>query len=335
MQLILALPGLFEERGDSAASGAAPALSHLIALAGTAERQPGGLDAALAKYYGVERQNDWPLAPIRLAALGVEPGEGYWLAADPVTVEVGMASAELAAVVADLDRTETDALIATLSAHFATDELAFVAPRPGRIFVRAAAATRLSTVAASAALRRPLRPLLPQGQDAAIWRRWQSEIEMLLHEHPVNVARERAGRAQVNALWFSQGGTLAPPRQPATNIATFASNGIAVALAAFASAPAHSLPDDLDGALAATGRVDSIVAAPDEALDLASMERAWAAPARTALASGSLDSVQILAESGGDAIIWRTGRPTLWQRVAGRFAARDLRALLDAARQVA
>jgi len=335
MQLMLTLPTLFEERDDSAASFAAPGLAHLIGLAGTPERQTGGIGAALAAYYGVERQNDWPLAAIRLAALGVEPGDGYWLVADPVTVEVGLASAELAGVVGDLDRMETDALVATLNAHFASDELAFVAPRPSRVFVRAAAASRLSTVAASAALRRPLRPLLPQGRDAANWRRWQSEIEMLLHEHPVNVERERAGRAQVNAFWFSQGGTLRPLRQPATRMATFAGDGIAAALAAFAGAPADSLPAGLSDALAAAGAVDSIVAALDPALDLGSIERAWAAPGRTALAAGSLESVQIVAENAGDAVIWHAGRPRLWQRIAGRFEAANLRALLDAAREVA
>jgi hypothetical protein len=334
MQLILALPALFEERDDTAASRGARALSQMIALAGTPERRAGGLDAALAAHYGVEQQNDWPLAPIRLAALGIEPGDGYWLGADPVTVEVGMASAELAGIVADLDRMETDALVATLNALFTSDGLAFLAPSPGRFFVRAASATRLSTAAASAALRRPLRALLPQGQDAATWRRWQSEIEMLLHEHPVNLERERAGRAQVNGFWFSQGGTLPPRRHVATTIATFAGDGIAVALAAFAGAPAHSLPDDLSGALAAAPSAESIVAALDPALDLASIERAWATPARAALAAGSLDSVQILAQSTGDAIIWHVGRPGLWQRIAGRFEARDLRALLDATRQV-
>jgi hypothetical protein len=334
MQLILALPALFEESDDTAGSTRAPALSHVMALAGTPKRQAGGLDAALAAHYGVERQNDWPLAPIRLAALGIEPGDGYWLVADAVTVEVGLASAELVGVVNDLDRMETDALLATLNAHFASDELAFVAPRPGRIFVRAAAATRLSTIAASAALRRPLRPLLPQGQDAATWRRWQSEIEMLLHEHPVNVERERASRAQVNAFWFSQGGTLAPLRLPPTRIATFAANGIARALAAFTGSPAQPLPDDFRDALRAAGPADSIVAAPDEATEIASIERAWAAPARAALAAGSLNSVQILAESEGDAVIWHAGRPRLWQRIAGRFQTRDLRTLLDAARQV-
>jgi hypothetical protein len=220
----------------------APALAELIALAGAPERQSGGIAAALAKHYGVARQSgqsDWPLAPIRVAALGVAPGDAYWLAADPVTVELGLANAELSGIVDDLGRAEADALLATLNAHFASDGLAFVAPRPDRFFVRAAAAQRLSTVTTSAALRRPLRPLLPQGPDAGVWRRWHSEIEMLFHEHAVNVERERTGRAQVNSLWFSEGGTLPPP-PPAARIATFATNDIASALAAFAGSPSAS-----------------------------------------------------------------------------------------------
>src|SRR5262245_17365072 len=103
MQPILALPALFEERADTTANErpTAPALAQLLALSGAPKRQGGGLDGALAAHYGVAKQSDWPLAPIRLAALGTDPGSAYWLAADPVTVEVGLASAELAGIVDD------------------------------------------------------------------------------------------------------------------------------------------------------------------------------------------------------------------------------------------
>ena len=332
MQLILVLPALFEQRADTTAATQARALAELIALAGSPERQSGGIAGVLAAHYGVARQSDWPLAPIRLAALGVKPGDSYWLAADPVTVEIGLANAEIAGIVDDLTRAQVDALLAALNVHFASDELAFVAPRPDRLFVRAAAATQLSTVTTAAALRRPLRPLLPQGRDAAIWRRWQSEIEMLLHEHPVNVERERAGRAPVNSLWFSEGGTLATPARPAGKIAAFAANGIVSALAAHAGLPVHSLPADFRVAQADAGLVGSIVIALDRALDLTSVERAWAAPVRDALAVGSVDPVILLGEDAGDAIVWRARRPAFWERIANRFHAHDLRVLLEAAR---
>lgn len=333
MQLILVLPGLFERRTDRTPAVHAPALAHLLAIAGSPAREGGGTAAALAARYGVIRQTDWPLAPIRLAALGVDPEAAYWLAADPVTFSVGRADVQLAGIVDDLGRADADALVATLNAHFANDGLHFVAPRPDAFFVRVATGLRLSTHPPGAALGRPLRALLPQGPDAAAWRRWHSEIEMLLHEHPVNVERERAGGALANSLWFSGGGILPPRPSPAPSIRTYATTGIAAALAKHAGSSLRTLPSQLRDALSDAGSADSIVVALDHALDAPLIERAWAAPARDALAAGSLHAVTLLCDDAGDAIVWYAPRPGLWQRVAGRYARHDLAALLGIADQ--
>ena len=312
----------------------APALAHLLAMAGTPTRESGGVSVALAARHGVVRQTDWPLAPIRLAALGVDPGTAYWLAADPVTLEVGRVDVELARVIDDLDRAAADALLATLNPHFRNDALAFVAPRPDAFFVRAADGTRLSTCPTTAAMHRPLRALLPQGADAARWRRFRSEIEMLLHEHPVNVERERTGRPPANSFWFYEGGTLAARPSPAPAIATFAASGIACALAAYAGGALHSVPGDFRDARDKAGSADTIVVALDRALDIATLERAWASPARDELVAGVLDGVTLICDDAGDAVVWRARPPRFWERVTGRYRTRDLGALLDTARQV-
>lgn len=44
--------------------------------------------------------------------------------------------------------------------------------------------------------------LMPQGADAGELRRLITELQMLLHEHPVNQQRERRGLLPVNAFWF-------------------------------------------------------------------------------------------------------------------------------------
>ncbi|MGH8673384.1 MAG: hypothetical protein ACREVG_03645, partial [Burkholderiales bacterium] len=77
MHLILALPGLLTL--DETAT--APHLARIIAAARAPLHEPGGMGAALARAFGVERQRDWPLAPIRLASHGVDPGAHYWLSA--------------------------------------------------------------------------------------------------------------------------------------------------------------------------------------------------------------------------------------------------------------
>ena len=331
MQLTLVLPGLLARRTDGTSAAHAPALAHLLAIAGPPAREDGGTAAALAARHGVIRQTDWPLAPIRLAALGVDPAAAYWLAADPVTLSVGRADVQLAGVVVDLGRADADALVATLNAHFADDGLAFVAPRPDALFVRVATAIRLSTHPPEAALGRPLRALLPHGPDAGAWLRWHSEIEMLLHEHPVNVERERTGFALANSLWFSGGGILPPRPSPAHSIRTYATSGIATALAKYTGSPLRPLPSRLHDALGEAGSAESIVVALDHAHDVPAIERAWAAPARDALAAGSLQAVTLLCDDAGDAIVWLARRPGLWQRLAGGFARHDLAGLLGAA----
>ena len=333
MQLVLILPGLLEAQRSGEPALRGPALAELLALGGPPSRGTDGLDAAIASRYGIERQADWPLAAIRAASLGLQPGDAYWLTADPVTLVVGRDEVALAGIVEDLSRADADALASTLNAHFVNDGVVFVAPRPDAIFARLANPPHLTTHPPVAMKDEPLRLRLPQGADAPTWRRWQSEIQMLLHEHPVNVGREESGRPPVNGLWLSAGGVLPPRTSPDPPVRTYADAGIAVALAAHIGVPAQPVPTQPGGALEpADARAgQTIVVALPTDIALADIERSWAAPARDALASGQLTEVSILARDAGDCVSWRALRPRLWQRIAGRARRRDLAAEIAAA----
>jgi hypothetical protein len=316
MHLVIALPGLLAlplERGPDA-----PGLARLLAAATPAGRAPDGADAALAACYGIERVpgGDVPLAAIRLAALGGDPGTSFWLAAHPVNLEAGREDVRLCRAVRDLDADEARALVGALDAHFAADGLSFVAPRPGAWFVRAAAACTVRTRPLAVAEGRMLRELLCTGPDAPAWRRRQNEAGMLLHAHPVNVERERAGKAPVNGVWLADGGALPARADDAPRIATFAGSGVAVALAVHAGSAAKPLPAGLDAALAAAAPARTIVVALEAPIDVAAIERNWAAPAWTALTRGRLEAVTVLADGGDEAIVWQARRPKLARRLA-------------------
>jgi hypothetical protein len=333
MQLVLVLPGLLEPRNAGATAIRAPGLAALLALAAPPARNADGLDAAIASHYGIERQADWPLAAIRAAALGLPADDAYWLAADPVTLVVGRDDVAFAGIVDDLTRADADALIASLNAHFTDDGITFVAPRPDAIFARLATAPRLTTHPPAAIPDQPLRIRLPDGPDAAAWRRWQSEIQMLLHEHPLNLEREMRGRPPANSLWISSGGVLPPRPAPGALICTFANAGIAVALAAHGGTPARSLPANLDAAFNGAADAARIVVALAPEVGLTDIERSWAEPARDALVAGRLGAVSILAHDAGDAVIWHASRPRLGQRIAGLFRRHDVTAQIASARR--
>lgn len=332
MQLVFAIPGLLALRDASSSPVRAHALADLVAIAAPM-RHGGDIGTALAAHYGIERQSDWPLAAIRVAALGIDPGDAYWLAADPVTLEVGRDDVRLVGVVDDLSRADSDALLATLNAHFAADGLSFAAPRTDAFFARVATRPALVTHPLAKASSRPLRQLLPEGADSGEWRRWMSEAQMLLHEHPVNVERERSGRPPANSLWFSCGGTL-PPKTSRRSILTYANSGIAVALAAHAGATAQTLPASLAAAIAIAGSAESIVIAFEAPVDWDAVESSWAKPAREGLFGGTFEAVTLATEHAGVATSWQARRPDFWRRLKGRFGRRDLAATLAAVAEV-
>jgi len=328
MDLVLHLPGLL---APHAPGTRAPGLARLLAAAGPASREQDGASAALAARFGIARQLDWPLAPLRLAALGFAAGAAYWLVAEPVTLVAGRDDVRLVGAVADLASNDAATLVAALNAHFAEDGLAFVAARPDAWFVRAPAPARLTTHPLAAAIGHPLRGLLPSGEDAPTWRRWGQEIEMLFHDHPVNVGRARAGLQPVNAVWFSFGGTQ-PPVPAAGSLRIFARTGDALALALYAEAPALALPASLGPAIAAAAGAKTLVVALEATTDLAALEAAWTAPAYAALARGTLGAVTLIGDGADGAVCWTARRPGTWQRLASRFAPPEIEVQLTAVR---
>jgi hypothetical protein len=316
MRLTLAVPRLFAL--DRAALSTLPALGRLAHYAGSPTVASGDIDLVLASARNPGAAS--PVAPLAALGAGFDPGESYVLRADPVSLVAGRNDIALAGRVDDLDADEAAALIATLNAHFAGDGLVFRAPRPDAWFVMAREPPALSTTPL-ACVRGAMHRHLPTGDDASRWRRWMSEMQMLLHEHPAG--RTRAARAQspVTGIWLSGGGTLSDVR-PASAPAVFTGDGpggdVARGLARFHG----GVPQPLPGSFATLpARQDAIVVL-DEATDLAAavaLANAWLAPAVAALERGRLATLQLVADGSGLAASWRALRPSTAARLVGRI----------------
>jgi hypothetical protein len=226
----------------------------------------------------------------------------------------------MAGLVHDLDEREQSPLLALLSAHFAADGLTFFAPRADAWFASSATPQSVHTTAVEAIGDRPLRECLPAGPDAARWRRWLTEAQMLLHDH----ALAQRPVAPVNALWFSGGGVL-PHAVSIPDFEAYAAAGrhgdVARGLARVTgrtARPLVPLPEAL--ARRSNGRIVCALSALDSVEDLAMLARDFAAPAVDALYRGHASAVKLIASGNGSIACWSAQRPgwvaRAWRRKA-------------------
>jgi len=274
-----------------------------------------GAIAWLAPHYGVTRQQDWPLAPLRAAATGSEVGTRYWLRATPVLLEAGADDVRVVGPVTDVSAAQACAFIATLSHHFATDLLAFTAASASDWLVALDHAPALRTRPLGSVIGDRVRPHLATGDDAPRWRRWGQEIEMLLHDHPANGEREQQGRSIVNSVWWQHGGVAPEGSRPA--VSTWSDDDDLAALAQHIGARAKALPRDAGTLLESAASI--VVADVGAALDFDAVEERFVMPILQALDAGRVASVDVIADAPGrPAVRWRIPRRGWWSRLARR-----------------
>ena len=143
-----------------------------------------------------------------LAALhaGVKnPSETVWLA-ELSAISVGREGATIAHPASfEVSSDEADALFDAVSGLWA-DRAISALPlnnRQWRIWLDPSASTRSLTPAAMAEMR--LSDWWPQEDSLREWRRLLNEIQMVWHEHPVNIARAERGEVPINSLWLFGG----------------------------------------------------------------------------------------------------------------------------------
>lgn len=163
-------------------------------------------------------------------------------------------------------------------------------------------------------------PLLPPDAVHAPWRQALNEAQIALHTHPVNQAREAAGRPVINSLWPWGGGHLPlPPTSihSAAHDAIWSDDPVAQGAARFLNLHGESLPARYGSASVHTPftgasahspliLIDSL-ACPTRTGDamhwrerLLALETDWLAPLHDALRHGRIKGLRLIAP--GEAI---------------------------------
>ncbi len=317
MRLTLAIPQLLSI--DPAQLSRLPGLGRLAAFAGAPRPHDAGIDAAFAAAAGLPP--DASLARLAAAGAQFEAGDACVLYADPVSLVAGRDDVLLTGRVDDLRDDEARAFIAALNGHFASDGIVFHAPRPDTWFVTGKAACGVATTPL-AAVRGAIHASLPRGGATFPWRRWLAEMQMLMHEHPVNAARARDGRAPANGIWLWGDGTQgrgAPDADTGWFAPTGRAGDVARGIAWWHQGSALVPPADFASLPAATAV--HVMMPPADAACAATIDRAWLAPAADALVRGRITELNLVSDAGTTAYTWRALVPSWTSRVRLRWTA--------------
>lgn len=321
--LHLLIPNLFppQEIAKEVCAGLQlPALEKILARGQVSASSAESLEDWLCATFGAQS-----VAPVRASADGEEVGDGYWLCADPVNLQLQHAQM---LVLPDVMSGPDDAvaLCARLNEHFAGMGFRFVAPHPKRWYVQLEVELQMTTSPLQQAAWCDAMFHQPQGADALRWQRIVTEVQMLLYAHPLNQEREARGEQLINSLWFWGGGRAAHLKKAFD--AAGGDSGLAAAFVQAAGVPQiESLQAMLDG------KFESglwVCDAPREALQRGDLyqwrtavqqaEQEFARPLLKSLQAGRLQQLTlvVLQENSsqryeftrGDAWkLWRSARP--------------------------
>jgi hypothetical protein len=286
--LTRATPGPRERHGEDFDPTALRSLAHERWLAARA-----GLDTARV-----------PSAPFMRLADGGAPDDQAWACLQPVHIHAArdhlvlMDPAQLA-----IRPEESAALRAAIAPLLAESGIALDAPHPSRWYLPEAVFGPLEATPPLRATGRNIDVWMQAGARARDWRRFQNEIQMTWHDHPVNQAREAAGALTVNSVWLHGGGALRQvPRLADTVLSEDAFlNGLAMAGGA-GRKPLPARFEAHDGtAMALLDHASEAHIGQDWGLWIERMhalDADWFAPALSALEAGALQTLTLVL--GGD-----------------------------------
>ena len=146
---------------------------------------------------GAERPAAGPLR----AGSRARGGESTLFAVDPVFARAEMSRVRVVRVVADLNSDEIAGLNASFSHFFVDAPIEIVLGPDGGGFAQVAGPLDFDAPPTERLVGAELDADVLHGPDARRIRAWQGELELLLHEHPVNRRRLRTGADPVSMLW--------------------------------------------------------------------------------------------------------------------------------------
>ncbi len=281
-----------------------PRLASLeTALTRGAGRETGDWRAWVCRRMGFPASARIPVAAIARYArspAAAAPAGGQWWLAQCVHLEAGIDRVYLSAPSPELSDGEWRELERGFNDSFTAAGFRLLDGAGARAYAWSASELEADTIDPARVLGSDLLRAMPTGPGASVLKQLMTEIQMWLHDHPVNIAREERGAATVNALWIWGGGRCVgrkPSKAPLPTL--WSDDAFLCGLWRISGAADERLPRSLDAIDLAQhdAMIVSLASAPvtgeTPGRALMNLEGAWFAPAIAALRRRQVSHLQI------------------------------------------
>lgn len=276
-----------------------PALARILARANRHSTRADGIVSAIASLAGVEGRIPAGALSARVADLP----EGDWMRLDPVHL---MADSDGLRLLPGEQLGIEDDEAAALATYISVQTgLPIHRIRP-EYWIAPALNEHADLHPVHDAAGRHIGALLPEGEARMRYRSWLNELQMIMHDAPVNQRRRDAGVLTINSVWAWGRGTLpAQCRWPFTM--SYASDPMVGGLADLAG---HNHAGPLQAFTQLSLEQDSFVWITSPA----GVTENWVLPAWEALHRGDLGELRLLDESGSVLTLRSGMRWRFWRR---------------------
>jgi hypothetical protein len=275
---------------------------------------------ALLDALRVHDSAQYPSAAVTRTGDGTERARDFLMHLQPMHFMAGLdrLTAVMLHGASSVARAELAQLEPIIGAHLRAVGMRLVTTSQGDWLVHVERALDVQTAPPEIAATSALEQAMPKGRDAPGLRRLMTELQMLLHEHPVNVVRTHRGLPEINAVWFHGAGEIRDLQRYGLPQA-FGDDLYLRGIYRLNDSDVTAAPPDAQSLLARlSSRAVAVVAADD--VDV--LEAAWIAPLSRALTAGIIARLEIVIDLCGVTV----ARPALlkfWRgpRVPAEWAA--------------
>ncbi|HWK52098.1 MAG TPA: hypothetical protein VNR40_19525 [Steroidobacter sp.] len=320
-KLTLIVSGLNPLRaGDEQGAAQWPQLARLAGRGSVSKRpidaRRDALHAAVLEALQLHDAADkYPSAAVIRTGLAGERAGGFWLRAQPIHFAAGLDRLTTVPLHghARMSLAERKSLTPTLVDHLQSTGFELHDGAEGEWLLRSEAALQVQTVSPDFAAANPMEDILPRGRDAGGLRRLMTELQMLLHEHPVNTQRQRRGLPALNAIWLHGEGMLSDVSAYVSALALPAACGDDVYLRGIYCLHGQPVKPAATDASELLSQLSGPAVAVIDVTNAEALETQWLAPLSRALMSGAIARLTVMFD-GWQVVTQRADMFKLWRR---------------------